>query len=137
MINVFRKMWVKKTKSYLADAEKMENLADEGENFLQKSGLQSVVDDLSLLLQYVKGVAKGEYKQYSLRNLALAVAAVVYVVNPLDVIPDIAPIAGFVDDATIVVWAITQLHQELQAFKNWRKSGSADPEIADAEIEEK
>ena len=40
---------------------------------------------------------------------AIAVGALIYLISPLDVVPDIIPLAGLVDDAGIIIYAISQI----------------------------
>ena len=44
-----------------------------------------------------------------LRAKVVAGAAALYLVNPIDVIPDVLPVIGQVDDVTAVVWALRSL----------------------------
>lgn len=45
---------------------------------------------------------------------ALAVAALAYLVNPFDAIPDLTPLAGYADDLVVVIAAITKLGSSLK-----------------------
>lgn len=45
----------------------------------------------------------------------LAVAAIAYLVNPFDVIPDLTPFLGYVDDLTVIVSAISKLSTDIQS----------------------
>ncbi len=40
-----------------------------------------------------------------MKTLAIIVLATVYVLSPLDFIPDVAPIIGWLDDAGVIGWA--------------------------------
>jgi len=42
-----------------------------------------------------------------------------YLVDPFDLIPDEAPFIGFVDDATVVEFAVTRTRQMLDDFMIW------------------
>lgn len=81
-----------------------------------KEGLAEVLDDLKMLYNYVHDIATGTYTDYSKAKLAIAVAALIYVVSPIDLIPDFLP-GGFIDDVAIVGFAIKQLHDELEKYK--------------------
>ncbi len=49
---------------------------------------------------------------------AIAIGALVYLVSPLDVVPDILPIIGLVDDVGVIVAAVGKLATELKRYKN-------------------
>ena len=95
--------------------------------YLKKEGLKKVKEDLLLLKDYISDIVHGQYKDYGKRGLMLAVAAIIYVISPLDIIPDIIP-TGFLDDATIVAWAIVQLSSELEKYKRHRNGGYTIPQ---------
>ena len=39
----------------------------------------------------------------------LAIGALIYLISPLDVVPDFIPLAGLADDAGIILYAISQI----------------------------
>ena len=44
-------------------------------------------------------------------------AAVLYVVSPLDIIPDFLIVAGLIDDAAIIAWAFNEMNKELTKYQ--------------------
>ena len=85
--------------------------------YIKKNGLKSVSEHLTLMTNYVKDVASGRYKGYNKTHLTLIVAAILYVVSPLDIIPDFLIVAGLVDDAAIIAWAFNEMSKELSKYK--------------------
>ena len=73
---------------------------------------------LTLMVDYVKDVATGRYKGYSKTHLTLIVAAILYVVSPLDVIPDFLIVAGLIDDAAIIARVFNEIGKELDKYKD-------------------
>ena len=57
-------------------------------------------------------------------TLVVIVAAIIYVVSPLDVIPDAIPAIGFLDDATILTLALQRTRQDLDDFMTWETAAS-------------
>ncbi len=47
------------------------------------------------------------------------VGGLIYVVSPVDVIPDAIPVAGVLDDAVVIAWVIKAVRDELDAFREW------------------
>ena len=123
--------WLDKSNTVLSDKAKMTSLLNKLPVYLKKEGLRKVKEDLLLLKDYISDIIHGHYKDYSKKALGLAVAAIIYVISPLDIIPDIFP-TGFLDDATIIAWAIAQLSSELNKYKLFCKAG----EETEAEAEE-
>jgi uncharacterized membrane protein YkvA (DUF1232 family) len=50
--------------------------------------------------------------------------AVLYVVSPLDVLPDVLPLIGVADDAMVVVWLAGAVLSETGDFLAWDRAGS-------------
>lgn len=115
-VKIFKESWLSKATSYIGDNEKILELLKKATSMFSEGGLKEVIEELKLLVSYVKDVTSGKYKGYSGTNLAIAVGALIYVVSPVDIIPDFLP-GGFVDDAAVVTWAIKTLRTELEAYK--------------------
>jgi len=47
------------------------------------------------------------------------VAAVAYLVDPIDFIPDEVPFLGFLDDATVLEFAMQKTRKTLDDFMSW------------------
>ena len=71
------------------------------------------------MYSYIKDVATGEYKNYDTTRLLIILAALIYVVSPLDLVPDFVP-GGLIDDATIVGWAFKEAAEELERYRIWK-----------------
>lgn len=108
--------WLSRSNSLLGNKSKLLILGGKLAAYLKKGGLKKVKSDLQLLGAYLHDVVKGNYKGYSKGALTLVVAAILYVVSPLDILPDILPL-GFLDDIAIITWAMGQLNAELEKYK--------------------
>lgn len=108
--------WMNKAKSYIGNSAKMFNLVSCLKPYLRKGGLEAAKEDLKLLMSYVADVATGRYRGYHVSRLIIVIAALVYVLDPADIIPDFF-VCGFVDDATVIGWAISKVASELQDYK--------------------
>jgi uncharacterized membrane protein YkvA (DUF1232 family) len=75
--------------------------------------------DLPVLLRLARAWASGEYRRIPLKSIVLIVAAVLYFLNPLDLIPDFLPVIGYLDDAAVVGYVLRTLQQELEIFRAW------------------
>ena len=61
----------------------------------------------------------GEYRAVPANALLSIVAAVAYLVDPIDFIPDEVPFLGFLDDATIIEFAAQKTRSTLDEFMAW------------------
>jgi uncharacterized membrane protein YkvA (DUF1232 family) len=85
--------------------------------------LTPVKADLQTLLRLMRAYGEGRYRQVSGKNVALAALGLVYLVSPLDVIPDFIP-GGFTDDAAVIGFVMRKLRRELAVFEAWERQQS-------------
>ncbi|MCA1843338.1 MAG: DUF1232 domain-containing protein [Actinobacteria bacterium] len=86
--------------------------------------LGRLLSDFKALGRLIRAYVEGDYRKIPLDSLILVVAAVVYVVTPVDAIPDFIPGVGYLDDAVVVGFVVKFLRDELAAFKAWEADGS-------------
>jgi uncharacterized membrane protein YkvA (DUF1232 family) len=60
-----------------------------------------------------------EYKTIPWRSVGLAVFSVLYLLNPLDLIPDPIPILGVLDDATLLGFLFASVRADVKLFERW------------------
>jgi len=78
-------------------------------------------DNLIALVRMMRAWLKGDYQNISTKSIIAVVAALLYFVNPLDLIPDFIPIIGQIDDVFIVGYLIKTLNKELERFMAWEQ----------------
>ena len=76
------------------------------------------------MLRLVRAYFRGEYRNISPDTLLSIVAAMNYFVDPFDLIPDEIPFLGFVDDATVIAFAITRTRKNLDDFMTWETTAA-------------
>lgn len=74
---------------------------------------------LQTMLRLVRAHHRGEYNQIPDNALLWIVAALNYLIDPFDLIPDATPVLGFVDDATVVEFVTDKTRQTLDDFMTW------------------
>ena len=79
---------------------------------------------LQTMLRLVRAYHRGEYDQVSDGALLWIIAALNYLIDPFDLIPDKTPFLGFVDDAAVIVFAVGKTRQALDDFMTWETAGS-------------
>jgi uncharacterized membrane protein YkvA (DUF1232 family) len=88
--------------------------------------LTPIKKDFQTLLRLMRAYGEGRYRQVSGRNLVMAALAIMYLVSPLDVLPDFLP-GGFFDDAAVIGFIVKKIRTELAAFEIWEQAqGSQD-----------
>lgn len=74
------------------------------------------------MLRLIRAYFRGEYRNVSHDGLLWIITALNYFVDPFDLIPDEVPFLGFVDDATVMQFAVTRTRQTLDDFMTWEIS---------------
>lgn len=81
--------------------------------------LRSVWTDLQALLRMLQAWSRRSYTRVPWGTVVMGLAAVLYLLNPLDMAPDFIPLVGYVDDATVIAFVIRSIQKELERFKEW------------------
>jgi uncharacterized membrane protein YkvA (DUF1232 family) len=74
---------------------------------------------LQTMLRLIRAYHRGEYHQVSDDALLWIIAALRYLVDPFDLIPDKTPFLGFVDDANVVEVVKDKTRRTLDDFMKW------------------
>ena len=109
--------WVQEAKAFINDKEKMQNLLNRFKEFFNNSRLEEIKDNMKEAFNYVSDVFSGRYKDYSMTALITLVAGMVYVVSPIDIIPDFIPVVGFTDDITVFLFVLKSVNDELERYR--------------------
>ncbi len=116
-----------KAADYIQNKEKLSGLIDRAS--IKATGKQGKLKDVwvSLLsfFRLVRAYVNGSYRQISAKSLLTIVAALIYFVSPIDLIPDFLLGFGLIDDATVLAWTIRACAADLASFLAWENK---DPE---------
>lgn len=118
--NFLKGNWLEKARVYAFNPRKLKQLLPALGVYLSRKGLANVRDTLLLMRTYLADIATGRYHDYDSKKLLIIVAAIVYVVTPFDLLPDLIP-PGLIDDLSIVVWAMKEAGEELARYRMWRE----------------
>lgn len=113
--------WLGKAKIYAFNPLKLKNLLQKPGSLMSRQGLLKVKDHLILMRDYLSDIATGKYKEYDGKKLIIIVAAIIYVVTPIDFLPDFIP-PGWIDDVSIVAWAIKEASEEMERYKKYKET---------------
>lgn len=79
---------------------------------MNRGPIKKIWDDVQELWAMIKD------KDTAWGTKAVAIGALIYLVSPLDIIPDLIPVAGLMDDAGVITTAISMLADALDKFRN-------------------
>jgi uncharacterized membrane protein YkvA (DUF1232 family) len=89
--------------------------------FSARGPLKRFIEDSKLLTALVKDWRTGKYRQALYGTIAAVVFALIYVFNPFDIVPDILPVIGAVDDATVIGALLMLVERDLQKYRGWKE----------------
>lgn len=117
----FRKA-IKKAKNLIHQSEKLNQLLNDASYKAQKykQKIDEVWDETLMLIELTKAYGRGEYRNIPWKAIIYALAAIIYFVNPLDVIPDFIFGIGFLDDATVIAFVANAIREEVKRFKEYK-----------------
>ena len=90
------------------------------ESLLKIGLLNRFMEDIRLLFALVKDYWKGNYRAVSPWSIVVFVSGILYVLIPVDILPDFIPLIGQIDDAAILLVCLYFLERDLQKYKEWK-----------------
>jgi len=75
------------------------------------------------MIQMVKSWIAGEYKEVPTTSIIAIVAGLMYLLSPIDLIPDFIPVLGYLDDIFVIGVVFTQVAKDIKLFEQWLATG--------------
>ena len=104
------------------DQDKVQSLLSDVDRHLK--GLPWIgkkLKQVPLFLSMLNHYYHKDYQQVPVGTILAALAALLYFVYPLDVIPDFIPFVGYIDDAAILAFCYKNIEKDLKRYQKWRK----------------
>jgi uncharacterized membrane protein YkvA (DUF1232 family) len=106
-------------------AQDIEKVIDRSEDiekqFEARGPLKRFIEDYRVLKALVKDYRGGSYRQALYGTIAAAVFALLYVFNPFDLVPDVLPFIGAVDDASVMMACLMLIERDLHKYRKWKE----------------
>jgi len=81
--------------------------------------------EASSLLDMVKDYAGGTYRDVPRSTVLAAAFALLYILNPFDLMPDFLPGVGYLDDMSIAALVLGSVRRDIDNYRRWRRSREA------------
>ena len=110
-----------KAASFLEDGGKMDQLLEQIEAKLEtvpKAGIY--LAEVPRMIALLKDYIQKDYTDAPKKSLIFIVAALLYLINPNDIIPDKYIGVGLLDDAAVVAACIALTKKDLDAYDAWK-----------------
>jgi uncharacterized membrane protein YkvA (DUF1232 family) len=113
----------KRAERYVADADKLSQLLQRATRKAERDYefMLAQWESLQTLLRLTHAWLNGKYGA-PVKFIAVVVAAIIYFVEPFDLIPDTIPVLGLVDDSAVITSVMKSKTREISRFVNWAKA---------------
>jgi len=86
--------------------------------------LKTIFEQAKIMLAMVKDYWSGSYREVPYWAISAVALALLYVLNPVDVLPDVLPGVGYLDDATVVAFCLKLVQREIERYQEWAAARS-------------
>ena len=107
------------------DAQKVMDNQEKIEKIASNDTLHKYLADIKLYFQMLGDVFTGKYKKVPVGTIAAIVGTLLYVLSPIDFIPDFIPVVGYLDDAAMLAVCLNFTRFDVEEYKKSRKQLSA------------
>lgn len=91
-----------------------------------------LMDRVRAVPRMLKATLRGEYKGMSYKSLGLLALGLVYIVSPIDVVPELlVPFVGLADDTGVALWLAASLVRSAGDYVAWERGGRPNVVVGD------
>lgn len=87
----------------------------------KKGALAKLREEIELMFSLLKDYWNDDYREVSWGTIASIVVALLYVLSPIDLIPDFIPVFGLIDDAAMVALCLKMIHNDFEKYKRFKR----------------
>jgi uncharacterized membrane protein YkvA (DUF1232 family) len=77
------------------------------------------------LAPLIRDYWKGRYRDISTGSIVIFALAMVYLLNPFDLVSDFLPVIGVIDDVFIIGVCLYFLEKDLDKYRKWRQTNQS------------
>ncbi len=119
----------KQARNVAKDPNRLTRLLEDSKDKLERlevtdDKVDNFMNTLRTFIRMMKAYINGEYRVIPWKTVLLIVGGLIYFVSPIDLIPDFIPIAGYVDDISLILWIVNRLQNDLHDFEAWEQGWS-------------
>ena len=111
-----------KAKDILNDSDKFEEFLQRLEKKLKVVPVVGgKLSNVPVMVSLVRSYAKKEYTKIPIGSIISIISALLYFVSPIDLIPDVIPVVGLLDDALVIAICWNLVEDDIEEYIRWRE----------------
>jgi uncharacterized membrane protein YkvA (DUF1232 family) len=102
---------------------------------------KQLFDVATTLVRLVRNYISGDYREVATGTIVSGFAVLLYVLSPIDLVPDFIPVLGFLDDLSLISWFLGKFQDEIAKYRTWEDTrhvaaagSAASPDLAPAPL---
>jgi len=110
-----------KNKEYSEDD--MNKVFDNEDKIMGKmndKNLKKFVEDVKIFFSMLKDFFTRKYTSVPVGTIMAIVGSLLYVLSPIDVIPDFIPVVGYLDDAGVIALCLNFVKTDIDKYKEFK-----------------
>lgn len=98
----------------------MRNQEEIADKLINSNMLKKYTELGKVMYGMLKDYRKGVYTQVPWFTIATIAFAFLYVLNPLDIVPDFIPGLGYIDDFAVLTFGLRFIESDLHNYLDWK-----------------
>ena len=99
------------------DADKVMDNADRIEKIVSNGTLSKFLKDVKVYFKMLSDVFSRRYTRVPRGTVAAIIGTLLYVLSPVDLIPDMIPVIGYLDDAAVLALCLKFVKHDVDEYK--------------------
>ena len=75
---------------------------------------------IPIMISLIKHYVEGKYTTVPYGTILAIMSALIYVLSPVDIIPDFIPFVGHLDDVAVIGLCLSMVKTDIEAYDEWR-----------------
>ena len=106
------------------DADKVLDNEEKIESIMNNETLREYMNNIKNYFMMLKDFVTGKYKNIPVGTISAIIGTLLYVLSPVDLIPDLIPVVGFLDDAAVLALCVKLTQYDVDQYLNSNGDGA-------------
>lgn len=102
------------------DVEKLSKNKRKLKKILSLKAFSGQKKKLKIFIEILRQYQRGNYREIPWRSITAISFTLIYIINPFDVVPDVLPVVGYIDDISVFMALLSLAEKDLDQFEDWK-----------------